>query len=75
MKYYVKCKECGAKIYFTSDATIRSQLPFYFNLKCFQGHEGFFNSWEVTAEPRVSGFNAGTILGGIIGGAARAQHF
>jgi len=69
MKYYVLCKECGAKIHINTTAKTRYELPRYFQLSCYQGHTKQYFPHEVWAIAGAPSATSGLIIGGLLGAA------
>jgi len=70
MKFYISCRECGIKLYFSSEAKLRNELPTSLKFTCFNGHTFYYSSQEVWAEVGFSAFTSGALIGGVIGAVA-----
>lgn len=78
MRLQVACHTCGQPIYISSPARVRSDLPFFFTLRCQNttcaatGQDAPFASAEVTASAGVGAPVGGAVglgaLGGLVGG-------
>jgi len=73
MRLFASCIKCGYRIYITSNATIRQELPFSFELACSNcGTRHIYNPLNVQAESgltAVGGAFLGALLGLTLGGA------
>jgi predicted RNA-binding Zn-ribbon protein involved in translation (DUF1610 family) len=69
LRLYVVChNRSHAKIYTSSAAQIRSQLPYAFELQCPScGNRDIYHNYEVFAEEEPTKVPVGAILGGILG--------
>lgn len=46
---------------------MRDELPYSFELTCFQGHRDIYSRNNVFAEPEVGKAPAGALIGGLLG--------
>lgn len=70
MRHYVICNFCRNKIYFATDARVRSELPFQFSLVCPHCNQQF-NYYNSNVFAEVGQLKTGgAILGGLLGLAA-----
>jgi hypothetical protein len=59
---------CGHRIYLTSPATTRSEIPAWFQLQCPQDQSFYlYSSRSVVAQPESGHTAGGAFLGGIVG--------
>lgn len=69
MRLFIVCHNCNEKIYLTTAARTRDELPHAFNITCPNcNNMNTYYRTEVIAEPSgPSGTAAGAIIGGLIG--------
>lgn len=68
MRLYVRCQNCGNKVYLESPAQARSQLPPYFSLRCPHcGNESEYTPQDVTSEATPGASVGGAVAGGLVG--------
>jgi len=70
LRHYVICNYCRNKIYFSTNARVRSELPVQFNLVCphCNNPSNYHNSNVFTEVGQLR--TGGAILGGLLGLAA-----
>ena len=67
MRLYLQ-GQCGHKIYLTSPAQTRAELPGWFQLQCPHDQQaGYYANQNVFAEPESGQTAGGAILGGLVG--------
>jgi|SRR3990172_9814559 len=67
MRLFVHCIHCNNKIYLSSNAKTRQELPYNFEISCAScGKLGYYTSRNVFAESGLTA-TGGALLGGLLG--------
>ena len=68
MRLYVQCHDCSERIYLSTRARKRSELPNHMEITCPHcGYTDFYSRDEVHAEAETGVTIGGAVLGGLIG--------
>lgn len=67
LRLYAVCHRCGTKILLQSTARVRSELPYSFQLECYNQHSDIYYNYEVFAQLEPTKAPIGAIIGGLLG--------